>query len=112
MRTTSTTWPSRTGITSGFARARFAGSTARAARSTLDTVIGPEGEEMLPRRTLPYDTLVLCLGSVSNDFGVPGAAQHPISLDTLADAERFHRRLLAVCVRADGRAAAGASRPR
>ena len=74
---------------------------------TLDTVTGPEGEEILPRRTLPYDTLILCLGSVSNDFGVPGAAQHPISLDTLADAERFHRRLLAVCVRADGRAAAG-----
>ncbi len=75
----------------------------------LDAVIGPEGEEILPRRTLPYDTLVLCLGSVSNDFGVPGAATHPISLDTLADAERFHRRLLAVCVRADGRAAVGAS---
>ena len=34
-------------------------------------------------RTLPYDTLILCVGSVSNDFGVPGAAQHPISLDTL-----------------------------
>jgi NADH dehydrogenase len=49
---------------------------------------------------------VLCVGSVSNDFGVPGAAQ-PICLDTLEDAERFHRRLLAVCVRADGRAARG-----
>ena len=74
---------------------------------TLDTVFGPDGEEVLPRRTLPYDTLVVCVGSVGNDFGVPGAAQHPISLDTLEDAERFHRRLLAVCVRADGRAAAG-----
>jgi len=76
---------------------------------TLDAVFGPEGEEVLPRRTLPYDTLVICVGSVSNDFGVPGAARHPISLDTLDDAERFHRRLLAVCVRADGRAAAGAT---
>jgi len=73
----------------------------------LDAVIGPEGEEVLPKRTLRYDTLVLCLGSVSNDFGVPGASEHPISLDTLADAERFHRRLLAECVRADGRAAGG-----
>ena len=76
---------------------------------TLDAVFGPEGEEVLPRRTLPYDTLVICVGSVSNDFGVPGAARHPISLDTLDDAERFHRRLLAVCVRADGRAAVGAT---
>ena len=76
----------------------------------LDAVTGPEGEEILPRRTLPYDTLILCLGSVSNDFGVPGASSHPISLDTLYDAERFHRRLLARCVRADGRAAAGGKR--
>lgn len=75
----------------------------------LDAVVGPEGEVMLPRRTLPYDTLILCLGSVSNDFGVPGAAEHPIALDTLDEAERFHRRLLAACVRADDRAAAGES---
>ncbi len=75
----------------------------------LDAVTGPEGDEILPRRTLPYDTLVICVGSVGNDFGVPGVAEHPISLDTLADAERFHRRLLAVCVRADGRAAGGGS---
>jgi NADH dehydrogenase len=76
---------------------------------TLDAVHGPEGEEILPRRTLPYDTLMLCLGSVGNDFGVPGAAKYPISLDTLDDAERFHRRLLAMVVRADGRAATGAT---
>jgi NADH dehydrogenase len=73
-------------------------------------VTSPEGEEILPQRTLPYDTLILCLGSVSNDFGVPGASLHPISLDTPQDAERFHRRLLAMCVRADGRAPRGASR--
>src|SRR4029079_3748311 len=76
----------------------------------LDPVMGPEGEEILPPRTLPYDTLILCLGSVSNDFGVPGASSHPISLDTLYDAERFHRRPLAGCVRADGGAAAAGRR--
>jgi NADH dehydrogenase len=75
----------------------------------LDAVTGPEGEEILPQRVLPYDTLILCLGSVSNDFGVPGAGTHPIALDTQAEAERFHRRLLATCVRADARAAAGGS---
>jgi NADH dehydrogenase len=62
---------------------------------------------MLPRRVVRYDTLVFCVGSVSNDFGVPGVATHAISLDTLADAERFHRRLLAAVVRADAEAAAG-----
>jgi len=56
---------------------------------------------------LKYDTLIFCVGSVSNDFGVPGVEKHAISLDTPADAERFHRRLLSASVRADGAAAAG-----
>jgi len=74
---------------------------------TLDAVYDDDGALMLPRRTVRYDTLIFCVGSVSNDFGVPGIAAHAISLDTLADAERFHRRLLAACVRADAEAAAG-----
>jgi NADH dehydrogenase len=89
-----------------FRQGAFAVSTARVAKSARCRR-GPEGEEILPPRTLPTTRLILCLGSVSNDFGVPGASTHPISLDTLRDAERFHRRLLALCVRADGRAAAG-----
>jgi NADH dehydrogenase len=73
----------------------------------LDAVHSVDGEEILPTRRLGYDTLIVCVGSVSNDFGVPGVAQHAISLDMQQDAERFHRRLLAACVRADARAAAG-----
>ncbi len=73
----------------------------------IDAVTGLDGKEVLPPRTLPYDTLVLCLGSVGNDFGVPGASEHPVSLDTLADAKRFHLQLLAACARADVRAATG-----
>jgi NADH dehydrogenase len=56
---------------------------------------------------VPYDTLVVCIGSTTNDFGIPGVATHAISLDTPLDAERFHRRLLAAAVRADGEAAEG-----
>jgi NADH dehydrogenase len=74
---------------------------------TLEAVHDDDGALMLPRRVVRYDTLVFCVGSVSNDFGVPGVATHAISLDTLADAERFHRRLLAAVVRADAEAAAG-----
>ena len=61
---------------------------------------------MLPERVLPYDTLFLCIGSTTNDFGIPGVAANAISLDTTIDADRFHRRLLAACVRADEEAAA------
>lgn len=75
----------------------------------LDAVHTPEGEEVLPQRVMRYDTLAIALGSISNDFGIAGVARHAISLDGPADAERFHRRLLAACVRADARAAAGTS---
>jgi NADH dehydrogenase len=44
---------------------------------------------------------------VSNDFNVPGVAEHTINIDTPSQAERFHRRLLAASVRADARKAAG-----
>ena len=73
----------------------------------LDAVHDDDGAEMLPRRVLRYETLVFCVGSISNDFGVAGVAQHAISLETQEEAERFHRRLLAACVRADGAAASG-----
>jgi NADH dehydrogenase len=74
---------------------------------TLDEVHDDDGALMLPRRTIHYDTLVFCVGSVNNDFGVPGVAEHAISLDTHEDAERFHRRLLAACVRANAAASGG-----
>ncbi|HEX9275014.1 MAG TPA: NAD(P)/FAD-dependent oxidoreductase [Casimicrobiaceae bacterium] len=89
----------RQGAVAGLNRARH--------ELALDAVYDDDGALMLPRRTVRYDTLIFCVGSVSNDFNVPGIAEHAISLDALADAERFHRRLLAACVRADAEAAAG-----
>ena len=89
----------RLGTVTGLDRARH--------ELTLGEVHDDDGELMLPRRVLAYDTLVFCVGSVSNDFGVQGVEKHAISLDTPADAERFHRRLLAASVRADSAAAAG-----
>jgi NADH dehydrogenase len=74
---------------------------------TLDAVMDDDGREMLPVRTVAYDTLIICVGSTTSDFGVPGVADYAISLDTPPEAERFHRRLLAACVRADGQAAQG-----
>jgi NADH dehydrogenase len=47
---------------------------------------------------------------VSNDFGVPGASSHPISLDTLYDASAFIGGCLRGACGADGRAAAGGKR--
>ncbi|HQR69487.1 MAG TPA: NAD(P)/FAD-dependent oxidoreductase [Burkholderiaceae bacterium] len=90
-----------------FAQGTLEGLDRTAREIVVGAVRAPEGDEILPRRTFAYDTLILCIGSVSNDFGIPGVAEHAIALDMREDAERFHRRLLAACVRADARAAAG-----
>jgi NADH:ubiquinone reductase (H+-translocating) len=78
----------------------------------IGAAIGEDGEQMLPQREIAYDTLVLAIGSVTNFFGVPGAAEHALALDTAAQADRFRRRLLSVCMRAQVPPPSGANRPR
>ncbi len=52
------------------------------------------GVQVLPERVVSYDTLVMAVGSVSNDFGTPGVAEHSYFLDSHQQAERFQRGLL------------------
>ena len=59
-----------------------------------------EGREITPQRSFRYDSLVLAVGSVTNDFGTPGAAQHAVPLETPEQAARFNRRLVNACIRA------------
>jgi NADH dehydrogenase len=81
---------------------------------SVSACVDEDGAELLPARELPYDTLVLAIGCVTHFFGVPGAAEHAIALDTVAQAERFRKRLIAACVRAqNGRGRMGEDgRPR
>jgi NADH dehydrogenase len=67
---------------------------------TVSACFDVDGTEILPQREIAYDTLVLAIGSVTNFFGVPGAQEHAIALDTTEQAERFRRRLIAACMRA------------
>ena len=60
----------------------------------LKPVLSPQGEEMVPEREITYDTLVLAVGSRSNFFGTPGAAEHAIALDSTPQAERFRMQLM------------------
>jgi len=59
-----------------------------------------DGAEIIPRRTIKYDTLIIAIGSTTNDFGIKGARENSIALDTMDQAERFHRRLHNALVRA------------
>ncbi len=58
------------------------------------------GFEVIPARGIPYDSLVIAIGSTTNDFGVKGAIKHSIALDTQDQAEKFHRKLHNSLVRA------------
>ena len=65
-----------------------------AARQLVVGAVMDGAEEVLPERRVSYESLVIAIGSVSNDFGVPGVANHAFSLDGPHDAERFRLRML------------------
>jgi len=50
--------------------------------------------QITPPRAFRYDTLVIAVGSVTNDFGTPGASQYAVPLETPVQAMRFNRRLV------------------
>lgn len=60
----------------------------------LSAITGDDGALINHERQLQYDTLVLSVGSISNDFGVPGVTEHCLYLDTTQQAENFHKRLV------------------
>ena len=60
----------------------------------LAPTLNDEGEEIIPERRFSYDTLVFAVGSLSNDFGIPGVQQHCLFLDSTEQAERFQKNLL------------------
>jgi NADH dehydrogenase len=72
-------------------------------RDSRHIVIAPirdeDGRELMGRHRIRYDYLVLALGSVSNDFGIPGVAEHCIFLDSRRQADRFRTNLLNHCLR-------------
>ena len=64
-------------------------------------VTDDEGVEILPPRRIPYDSLVIAIGSESNDFGTPGVREHAFTIDNAWQAHLFHRRLVNACFRAN-----------
>ncbi len=67
----------------------------------LAATVDDDGREITPDTKLSYDTLIIAVGSVTNDFGTPGAAQFAVPLDTPDQATRFNRRLVNACLRAN-----------
>ncbi|KHN50630.1 NAD(P)/FAD-dependent oxidoreductase [Pectobacterium fontis] len=60
----------------------------------LAEVCDDQGDVLVAARRIPYDILVVALGSASNDFGTPGVKDHCIFLDNPKQARRFHNEML------------------
>lgn len=67
-------------------------------REKREVVLAPmqdeDGVEFLPSTRIPYDYLVLALGSISNDFNTAGVKDNCLFLDSPTQAHKFHTKLL------------------
>ncbi len=81
----------------------FQGTLEEVDREAKTIVLAPlqdgDGTELISDHVIRYDYLVLAVGSVSNDFGVPGVSEHCIYLDARDEADRFRTKLLNQCLR-------------
>ena len=87
-----------------FVLGALAGLDRKAREVLVAPVTDDEGEEILPARRVGYDTLVIAIGSESNDFATPGVREHAFTIDNAWDAHLFHRRLVNACFRANFKA--------
>src|SRR5262249_155852 len=62
-------------------------------KASLDSDSSP-GNEFIPQRKLNYDILIISIGSVANDFNIPGVKEHCLFLDTRYQADYLHTHLI------------------
>ena len=74
----------------------------RTQRSVQVSEVRDDADDVvLPARQINYDTLIIAIGSQSNDFGIPGVREHAFTIDNSWDAHLFHRRLVNACFKAN-----------
>ncbi len=72
------------------------------ANKTIDLFpyLDSDGSPVTPIQQIEYDTLVVCVGSLSNDFGTQGVKEFALKLETQHDAKQFHSKMVNACIRA------------
>jgi NADH dehydrogenase len=63
------------------------------------------------RHRLPFDHLVVALGSITNFYGLPGLERHALTMKTLGDAIHLRNEVIAAMEEADGECTAGRGEP-
>lgn len=83
-----------------FALGELGGLDVAGKRLTLKQIRDEDGRTVVPERAISFTWAVLAIGSGSNFFNTPGAAEHAFVLERTEDAERFQTRLLTAFTRA------------
>lgn len=83
-----------------FVLGRMTGLDRTAKKLFLAPMLDFKGMQIMPGRSLDYDILVIAVGSICNDFGIQGVAEHCLFLDTTEQAQQFQNRLLESYLRA------------
>lgn len=60
---------------------------------------------------LPFDHLVVALGSITNFYGLPGLERHALTMKTLGDAIHLRNEVIGAMEEADGECTAGGDEP-
>ncbi len=66
----------------------------------LAPYVDSNNEPVTPVQKIAYDTLVICIGSLSNDFGTKGVREFALKLENQTDAKLFHSKMVNACIRA------------
>ena len=66
----------------------------------LAPYVDSDGTAVTPVQQIVYDTLVICIGSLSNDFGTQGVKEYALRLENQHDAKQFHSKMVNACIRA------------
>lgn len=82
-----------------FRLGRFSGVDVANKEVILDPVNDRNEIPLAPMRRLPFDYLVIAIGSRSNDFGCNGVADHCLFLDTPKQAKILQTEILNLCLR-------------
>jgi len=81
----------------------FLGAMQGIDREKKQVIVAPlydeNGSEIMGEHRIRYDYLVISVGSVANDFGVPGVKDHCLYLESRQEADRFRQKLLNQCLR-------------
>ena len=83
-----------------FALGRMDGLNRQDKTVSIAPIVNRDGVEVVPARRQSYDILVIAVGSVCNDFGIPGVAENCLFLDTTEQAKQFQTRLIEAYLRA------------